>query len=80
MPALSDIELHVEAFKPRIQGKRFEQIRLANPFLLRSFDPPVENAFRKPVVGSRRLGRRIVIELDEILHEGRFSPVALSRR
>jgi formamidopyrimidine-DNA glycosylase len=42
-------------------------LRLGNPFLLRSVDPPVSEVEGKRVVGVRRLGKRVVIELDGAL-------------
>lgn len=40
-------------------------MRLANPFLLRSIDPPVEAVAGQRILGLRRLGKRIVWELDD---------------
>jgi formamidopyrimidine-DNA glycosylase len=64
MPELPDVEVYIEAIERRIVGERLEAIRLGNPFVLRSVDPrPAELAGRE-VVGVRRLGKRIVIELE----------------
>src|SRR5262245_9331511 len=46
-------------------GKRLERIRLAKPFFLRSVEPPVGAVEHRTVVGLRRLGKRIVIALEE---------------
>ena len=40
MPELPDIELYLSALQPRIVGQPLEAMRLASPFLVRSFDPP----------------------------------------
>jgi len=64
MPELPDIVLYLESLKPRIQGGPLESVRLANPFLLRSVLPHIQEAEGKTVVGLRRLGKRIVIALD----------------
>jgi formamidopyrimidine-DNA glycosylase len=64
LPELPDIELYLHALRPRIVGRRLEKIRLASPFLVRSFDPPIDQAYGKVVVGVRRLGKRLVWELD----------------
>ena len=64
MPELPDIELYLHALRPRIVGRRLEKIRLASPFLVRSFDPPIDNAYGKTVVSVRRLGKRLVWELE----------------
>jgi formamidopyrimidine-DNA glycosylase len=64
MPELPDIVLYLEALRPRIQGQRLERIRLANPFLLRSVEPPLKEAHGRTVNELRRLGKRIVIGLE----------------
>ena len=64
MPELPDIELYLHALRPRIVGRRLEKIRLASPFLVRSFDPPIDHAYGKTVVALRRLGKRLVWEFE----------------
>jgi len=67
MPELPDIAVYVECLEQRIRGRVFERVRIANPFLLRTFDPPLDATFGKTVRGLRRLGKRIVFEFDEAL-------------
>lgn len=64
MPELPDIELYVEKLAERIDGNILQDIRLANPFLLRSVEPPLAETFRRQVTGLRRIGKRIAINLD----------------
>ena len=64
MPELPDIELYLHALGSRIVGQRLERIRLASPFLVRSFDPPIDQANGKAVLALRRLGKRVVWELE----------------
>ena len=64
MPELPDIELYLHALKSRIVGQRLDRIRLASPFLVRSFDPPIDQAHGKRVLSLRRLGKRLVWELE----------------
>ena len=64
MPELPDIELYLSALAPRVVGRRLERIRLFSPFLLRSFEVPASEAHDKSVRGLRRLGKRLVFELD----------------
>ncbi len=45
-------------------GRPLEKVRLFSPFLLRTADPPLSSAERKTVRGLRRLGKRIVFELE----------------
>ena len=64
MPELPDVTVYVEALRARILGARLERIRLVSPFVLRSVDPPLMTVAGQTVRGLRRLGKRIVIELD----------------
>jgi formamidopyrimidine-DNA glycosylase len=64
MPELPDVELYLSALRPRIVGQKLERVRLATPFLLRSVEPPLEQIFGRVVVGLRRVGKRIVWEMD----------------
>ena len=67
MPEYPDIELYLHALAPRIVGQRLEAVRFASPFLLRSIDPPFDSVIGKTVRGLRRLGKRIVWEMDDDL-------------
>jgi len=67
MPELPDITVYIEALEARIVGQPLERIRIAKPFLLRSFDPPIGTANGKKVVAVRRMGKRIVLELEDDL-------------
>ncbi len=67
MPELPDIALYLEALRLRVLGQRVESIRVINPFTLRSFDPPISSAEGREVVGLRRMGKRIVFELEGAL-------------
>ena len=64
MPELPDVELYLAALRPRIVGHVLERIRLVSPFLLRSVTPPVDDMLGRKVTGLRRLGKRIVWELE----------------
>jgi formamidopyrimidine-DNA glycosylase len=64
VPELPDILLYLRALEPRIVGRRVAGVRLANPFLLRSVDPPLSAVEGRQVVGLRRLGKRVVVEAD----------------
>lgn len=65
MPELPDIVTYLRALAPCVVGQPLEQIRLASPFLLRSVDPPVAAVKGKRVVGLERLGKRIVLALED---------------
>ena len=79
MPELPDIELYLHALRRRILNQRLDRVRLASPFLVRSVDPPIAEAHGRTVRGLRRLGKRLVWQLDDglflIIHlmiAGRF--------
>ena len=83
MPELPDIELYLHALRPRILNQRLERIRLASPFLVRSFDPPIDQAYGKTVIGLRRLGKRLVWQFEgdlflviHLMIAGRFKALA----
>jgi formamidopyrimidine-DNA glycosylase len=67
VPELPDILAYLEALKPRVVGKRLEGVRVGSPFLLRSVSPPLSQAPGKRVLGLRRIGKRIVFDLEDDL-------------
>jgi formamidopyrimidine-DNA glycosylase len=67
MPELPDITIYVEALERRIQGQTIEEVRLASPFLLRTVEPSLDEAIGRKVESVRRLGKRIVLGLDNDL-------------
>jgi formamidopyrimidine-DNA glycosylase len=64
VPELPDITVYLEALDARVRGATLERVRLASPFVLRSFDPPIAEADGRVVTGLRRVGKRIVIALE----------------
>jgi formamidopyrimidine-DNA glycosylase len=64
VPELPDITLYLEALAPRVLDQPLERLRIANPFLLRTPDPPVSAVEGRRVTGLRRLGKRIVMAVD----------------
>jgi formamidopyrimidine-DNA glycosylase len=64
MPELPDISAYCAALSTRIAEKRLEKIRLSSPFLLRTVEPSPGACEGAPVLGVRRLGKRIVIALE----------------
>jgi formamidopyrimidine-DNA glycosylase len=67
MPELPDIVIYLESLEPRVLHQPLERLRLANPFLLRSALPAIEEAEGKKVVGLQRLGKRLVFALEHDL-------------
>jgi formamidopyrimidine-DNA glycosylase len=67
VPELPDITVYLECLAPRCVGQPLEAIRVTGPSLLRSVDPPISAAVGRHVQGLRRLGKRIVFELEDDL-------------
>jgi formamidopyrimidine-DNA glycosylase len=79
MPELPDLTVYLDFLRSNIVGQTLERVRLASPFVLRTADPPLSAVEGKQVRGLRRLGKRLVFELDDdrfvIIHlmiAGRF--------
>ena len=64
MPEYPDLSAYIEALSRRVLGHPLEHIRLASPFVLRSVDPPISAVVGRKVTGFRRIGKRIVTELE----------------
>ena len=67
MPELPDVTVYLEALERRILGATLERVRLLTPFLLRSVEPPLTAVAGKRVTGLRRIGKRLVIALEDDL-------------
>jgi formamidopyrimidine-DNA glycosylase len=65
MPELPDVTLYIERLTPLVLGEPLLRLRVTSPFLLRSVDPPAHVAEQRRVAGLERLGKRIVLELEE---------------
>ena len=65
MPELPDVTVYIEALEARVLNQVLEQLRLASPFVLRSVQPRPSAVAGKSVVGLRRLGKRVVFELED---------------
>jgi formamidopyrimidine-DNA glycosylase len=67
MPELPDVTVYIEALSERVLNQPIQKIRIGSPFVVRSFDPPISAAEAKKVLALRRLGKRIVFQLDDDL-------------
>ena len=63
MPELPDLESYLLALRRMIVGERIQQVTVRSPFLLRTFDPPVESLVGDFVELIFRQGKRIVWQL-----------------
>ena len=64
MPELPDVEAYVEALRRVAVGHVLERVRVASPIILRTVDPPLAAVEGKRITGVRRIGKRIVLELE----------------
>ena len=67
MPELPDITLYLEHLAPRVLDQVLERVVVRSPFVLRSVDPPLSAVAGKRVLGLRRMGKRIVFQLEDDL-------------
>jgi len=64
MPELPDIQLYLHALRPRVLGQAIADVRIAGPFVLRTYDPPIDAIVGRFVRTIDRLGKRIVFGFD----------------
>jgi len=64
MPELPDISVYVESLAAKLAGATLQRVRVMNPFVLRTAVPPIASAEGRRVTGLERLGKRVVIALD----------------
>lgn len=67
MPELPDVTVYVELIAAKTVGRKIERVRVTNPFVVRSVDPPISEIEGKAVRETRRIGKRIAIGLDDDL-------------
>ena len=67
MPELPDLTVYLDFLQANIVGQTLERVRLASPFVLRTADPPLNAVDNKRVLGLRRLGKRLIFELEDQL-------------
>jgi formamidopyrimidine-DNA glycosylase len=67
MPELPDLTVYLDFLQANIVGQVLERVRLASPFVLRTADPPLKAIENKRVLGLRRLGKRLIFELEDEL-------------
>ena len=86
MPELPDIEACCAALRPKVVDQPITGVRLANPFFLRTFEPPIDSLNGRSIRRVERIGKRIVFDLDEdlfaVIHlmiAGRFRWLALGK-
>ncbi|WP_254509972.1 DNA-formamidopyrimidine glycosylase family protein [Anatilimnocola floriformis] len=68
MPELPDLECYLLALRRMIDGQRLENITIRSPFVLRTFDPPIDALIGLPVEGISRQGKRIIWQFPDELY------------
>jgi formamidopyrimidine-DNA glycosylase len=64
MPELPDVEAYLHALRPRVVGATIERLRLGNPFIIRTYDPPASAVERVVIREVGRIGKRLVFAFD----------------
>ena len=64
VPELPEVTAYIRALEQRILGQVVEAVRIRTPSLLRTFDPRVSELEGRRLTDLRRLGKRIVFELE----------------
>jgi formamidopyrimidine-DNA glycosylase len=67
MPELPDVELYLHALRPRVVNRYLERIRLGNPFVVRTIEPPVAALEGLRIEDLQRLGKRLVFHFSDDL-------------
>ena len=67
MPELPEINAYIEGLERVILGEPLERIRVRSPSLLRTWDPPLSAAEGLRVTGLRRIGKRVVWQMEDEL-------------
>src|SRR6187455_3125416 len=67
MPELPDVTVYQEALERHLVGRPLEKVKVLTPFLLRSYDPPLDVFEGREIRGIRRIGKRLVMAFDDDL-------------
>lgn len=67
MPELPEIVAYIDALESRLVDQVLEKVRIRTPSLLRTYEPRVSELEGKRVTGLRRIGKRVVLELEDDL-------------
>ena len=58
--------VYLEALQRHVVGQRLDRLSLLSPFVLRSVDPPIDSINGRTIAGVRRIGKRIVLEFEDL--------------
>jgi formamidopyrimidine-DNA glycosylase len=64
MPELPDVSLYIEQLAARTMGRPLVRMTIVKPFVLRTVEPTPGDLEGRRVTGVRRMGKRVVVELE----------------
>jgi formamidopyrimidine-DNA glycosylase len=64
VPELPDVAVYVERLVALFAGEPLERLRVVSPWVLRSYDPPPSDLEGRVLRDVRRIGKRIVLDLE----------------
>src|SRR5687768_3008274 len=67
MPELPDVTIYVEKIRELFGGHRLSALRMASPFVLRTYQPAGEEFQGKRLLEVKRVGKRIVLGFEDDL-------------
>lgn len=67
MPELPDILAYVDALHERVGGHKIERAMVRSPALMRTAEPPLRDVVGRRVTDIRRIGKRLVLALEDEL-------------
>lgn len=68
MPELPDVTVYADRLRAYLVGRPLERLRILNPFVLRTVDPPVDILEGRRVAAIARIGKRIVVTFEGDVH------------
>lgn len=67
MPELPDIQAYLGALDRQLAGHEVRAVRVRSPFVVRTFEPMIDELVGRRLVGLSRRGKRVVFELENSL-------------
>src|SRR5690242_13620781 len=68
MPELPDVTVYVERIQALAAEQPLEKVRVASPFLVRTFDPPIDAVEGAVLNSVQRLGKQIVLGFENDMY------------
>ena len=80
MPELPEIVAYIDALESRVVDQVLEKVRIRTPSLLRTYEPRVSELEGKRVTGLRRIGKRVVLQLEDGVAPVEWTPDLLREK